>query len=78
MLSQRGGRGGGIYTSGNIIVILTVYVDDILITGGDQQLVNQKKNKPTDRFEMTDMGEVRRILGIDVERDCEQGTLGIS
>ena len=65
-------------TSGNIIVILTVYVDDILITGGDQQLVDQKKKELTDRFEMTDMGEVKRILGIDVQRDYEQGTLAIS
>ena len=67
-----------VYTSGNIIVILTVYVDDILITGGDQQLVDQKKKELTDRFEMTDMGEVKRILGIDVQRDYEQGTLAIS
>ena len=64
--------------NGNIIVILTVYVDDILITGGDQQLVDQKKKELTDRFEMTDMGEVKRILGIDVQRDYEQGTLAIS
>ncbi|CAB1101179.1 unnamed protein product [Ectocarpus sp. CCAP 1310/34] len=63
---------------GNIIVILTVYVDDILITGGDQQLVDQKKKELTDRFEMADMGEGKRILGIDVERDYEQGTLAIS
>ena len=67
-----------VYTSGNIIVILTVYVDDILITGGDQQLVDPKKKELTDRFEMTDMGEVKRILGIDVQRDYEQGTLAIS
>ncbi|CAB1099770.1 unnamed protein product [Ectocarpus sp. CCAP 1310/34] len=65
-------------TVGNIIVILTVYVDDILITGGDHQLVDQTKKELTDRFEMTDMGEVKRILGIDVERDYQRGTLAIS
>ncbi|CAB1107333.1 unnamed protein product [Ectocarpus sp. CCAP 1310/34] len=53
-------------------------VYNILITGGDQQLTDQKKKDLTDRFEMTDMGEVRRILGIDVEADYEQGTLAIS
>ncbi|CAB1098789.1 unnamed protein product [Ectocarpus sp. CCAP 1310/34] len=66
------------YASGNIIVILTVYVDDVLITRGGQQLMDQKKEELTDRFEMTDMGEVKRILGIDVERDNEQETLAIS
>ncbi|CAB1104327.1 unnamed protein product [Ectocarpus sp. CCAP 1310/34] len=34
-----------VYTSGNIIVILTVYVKDILIPEGDQQLVDQKKKE---------------------------------
>ncbi|CAB1109668.1 unnamed protein product [Ectocarpus sp. CCAP 1310/34] len=66
------------YTSGDIIVILTVYVDDILITGGDQQLVDQKKKDLTDQFEMTDMGKVKRTLGIDVEGEYEQGTPAIS
>ncbi|CAB1108124.1 unnamed protein product [Ectocarpus sp. CCAP 1310/34] len=42
------------------------------------RLVDQKKKELTDRFEMTDMGEVKRILGIDVQRDYEQGTLAIS
>ena len=40
--------------------------------------MDQKKKELTDRFEMTDMGEVKRILGIDVQRDYEQGTLAIS
>ncbi|CAB1114413.1 unnamed protein product [Ectocarpus sp. CCAP 1310/34] len=47
-------------------------------TSGNIILVDQKKKELTDRFEMTDMGEVKRILGIDVERDYEQGTLAIS
>eukprot|EP00903_Cladosiphon_okamuranus_P011475 g10808.t1 len=56
----------------------TVYADDIPITGGDEKLVDQKKKELTDRFEMVDMGEVKRILGIDVQRDYEQGALAIS
>ena len=27
---------------------------------------------------MTDMGEVTRILGMEVKRDCDQGTLAIT
>ena len=66
------------YTDGVTTVILTVYVDDFLLTGENPALVAIKKKELTDRFEMTDMGEVQRILGIDVQRDYEQGTLAIS
>ena len=59
-----------VYThgSGVTLVILTLYVDDILITGKDPTLVEQKKELK-ERFEMTDMGEVSRILGMEVTRD---------
>ena len=48
--------------SGVTLVILTLYVDDILITRKDPTLVEQKKELK-ERFEMTDTGEVSRILG---------------
>ena len=61
-----------VYGSSDTLVILTIYVDDILLTGKDQNSVNKKKKELTDRFEMTDMGEVRCILGIEVHRDYKQ------
>ena len=66
------------YGTGPKLTILEVYVDDILISGADQDIVAQKKKELTDRFEMTDMGEVSRVLGIEVKRDYEEGTLAIS
>ena len=41
-------------------------------------LVDQKKRELKERFEMTDMGEVTRILGMEVKRDYDQGTLAIT
>ena len=69
-----------VYThgSGVTLVILTLYVDDILITGKDPTLVEQKKKKLKERFEMTDMGEVSRILGMELTRDYDEGTLAIT
>ena len=66
-----------VYTHGNgvTLTLLTLYVDDILITGKDPTLVEQKKKELKERFEMTNMGEVRRILGIEVTRDYDEGTL---
>ena len=69
-----------VYThgSGVTLVILTLYVDDILITGKDPTPVKQKKKKLKERFEMTDIGEISRILGMEVTRDYDEGTLAIT
>ena len=69
-----------VYThgSGDTLVILTLYVDDILITGKDESVVRHLKKALTDRFAMSDMGEVSLILGMTVTRDYDQGTLSIT
>ena len=69
-----------VYThgSGVILVILTLYIDDILITKKDPTLVEQKKKEFKERFEMADMGEVSRILGMEVTRDYDEGTVAIT
>lgn len=41
-------------------------------------MVKQLKKAITDRFAMTDMGEVSLILGMTVTRDYETGTLSIT
>ena len=63
--------------SGVTLIILTLYVDDILITRKDPTLVEQKKELKK-RFEMTDMGEVNHILGMEVTRDYDEGTLAVT
>ena len=69
-----------VYTHGSraTLIILTRYVDDILITGKNPTLVEQNKKELKERFEMTDMGEVSRILGMEVTRDYDEGTLAIT
>ena len=64
--------------SGVTLIILTLYVDDILITGKDPTLVEQKKKEHKERFEMTDMGEVSCILEMEATRDNDEGTLAIT
>ena len=67
-----------VHGSGDTLIILTLYVDDILLTGKDPVLADQKKRELKERFEMTDMGEVTRILGMEVKHDYDQGTLAIT
>lgn len=67
-----------VHGSGDTLVLLTLYVDDILISGKDPALISKLKKELKDRFEMTDMGEVKLILGMEVQRNYEEGTLTIT
>ena len=58
--------------------ILTIYVDDILITAPDKNFLARTKKKLMDRFTMSDLGEVSLILGMKITRDRVNKTLSIS
>lgn len=53
------------------LAVLTLYVDDILITGRSAEAVKRLKNALMDRFVMTNMGKVSRVLGTTITRDCK-------
>ena len=56
---------------------LTLYVNDFLLLGANKLLLNKLKNQLMDRFEMTDMGDVLRVLSMNVARDTEKETITI-
>ncbi|KAF0703418.1 Aste57867_7640 [Aphanomyces stellatus] len=47
---------------GDSMVLLTVYVDDITITGNDNQEIEKACDALKQRFEMTDLGYVEQLL----------------
>ena len=53
---------------GNLL-ILTIYVDDLLLFSCDLQSIQQMKAELSGRFEMSDLGPVQRILGLNVIHD---------
>ena len=57
---------------------LTLYVDDMLLPGANKQLLGKLQKKLMCRFEMTGMGDVSRVLGMNVTRDHEEGTITIN
>ena len=57
--------------------ILTLYVDDIRLLGNNKQLLGKLKKQVMNRFEMTDLGDVSKVLGMNVTRDRENGTITI-
>ena len=53
-----------IYNHDGIIIIRTLYVDDLLVIAGDIQLIEKIKRKLIDQFKMTYMGDVSLVLGM--------------
>ena len=47
-------------------VLLLVYVDDVLVTGSSADAIASVKNQLKDRFEMTDSGACKFVLGIEL------------
>ena len=58
-------------------VILTLYVDVILLLGNIKWLLGKLKKQVMDHFEMTDLGDVSKVLGMNVTQDRENGTITI-
>ena len=67
-----------VYEDETGFIILTLYVDNILFLSDSKSLLNKLKMQLMDHFEMSDMGDVSRILGINVTRDYAKGDIIIS
>lgn len=59
-------------------VYLLLYVDDMLVAAKDLKEVEKVKKTLSKEFEMKDLGPARRILGMDIIRDRNKGTLILS
>ncbi|RVX02815.1 Retrovirus-related Pol polyprotein from transposon TNT 1-94 [Vitis vinifera] len=55
-------------TDANLIVV-SVYVDDLLVTGSNEKLVKEFKAEMLKVFEMTDLGLMSYFLGMEVKQD---------
>nr|AAC62132.1 copia-like retroelement pol polyprotein [Arabidopsis thaliana] len=63
--------------SGEYIYLL-LYVDDILIASRDKRTVCDLKALLNSEFEMKDLGDAKKILGMEIVRDRKAGTMSIS
>ena len=48
------------------IVLITIYVDDLIIVGDSETEIEHVKGLLKEEFEMKDLGELRYFLGIEV------------
>ena len=64
--------------SGNVVVFLVLYVDDILLIENDVGTLLLVKVWLSAQFDMKDLGEASHILGIKPLRDRQKRMLGLS
>jgi hypothetical protein len=53
---------------GDDLLIVSIYVDDLLITGGNAKLVEEFKREMMKFFEMTDLGLMAYFLGMEIKQ----------
>jgi hypothetical protein len=54
------------------IVLISLYVDDLIITGNSEKLISGMKKQMSQVFEMKDLGELHYCLGLEVWRNVGQ------
>jgi hypothetical protein len=60
------------------ITILMVHVDDLTIVASSMLLINSLKDKLKSKLEMTDLGELHWLLGIEIKRDLDKRTVSLT
>ena len=56
----------------NLHVIISLYVDDMLIFGSNMHVINETKNMLKSHFDMKDLGEANFILGMKITKACDE------
>ena len=55
----------------NSHVIISLYVDDLLILGSNLHVINEIENILRSHFDMKDLGETNFILGMKITKTCD-------
>jgi hypothetical protein len=51
------------------VALVSLYVDDLIITGNASKLIENIKNDLSQMFEMKDLGELHYCLGLEIWRE---------
>eukprot|EP00752_Nemacystus_decipiens_P002765 g2583.t1 len=57
-----------VYGSGNEYVVLSIYVDDVLLLGVDPSVVKNIREQLMNKFSMTNLGSASLVLGMEIEQ----------
>ena len=64
--------------SNNSFIILSLYIDDILLAGNSKEMIDTAKKWLSSNFEKKDMGEASYVLGVKIVRDRAERPLSLS
>nr|AFP55578.1 copia-type polyprotein [Rosa rugosa] len=53
------------------MLIVSLYVDDQIFTGNDMSMIEKFKSSMMHEFEMTDLGEMKYFLGVEIRQSAE-------
>ncbi|KAH9662850.1 hypothetical protein KPL70_019489 [Citrus sinensis] len=59
-------------------IYLLLYVDDMLIASKNRDEIERLKKQLTSEFEMKDLGDAQRILGMEIHRDKKNGSVWLT
>ena len=62
----------------NKIILVLLYVDDLIICGDSRREIDKFKSAISKRFNMKDLGDLTRILGMEIKRDRRARTLEVT
>ena len=57
------------------LVLAAVHTNDITMMGSDIDAIKKAKAELGKHFTITDLGEAKQIVGLELERNLEEGTL---
>jgi hypothetical protein len=63
---------------GSMFIILVLYVDDILLTSSDNNLLYETKGFLSSNFDMKYLGDASYVLGIEIHCYKTKGVIGLS
>ena len=63
---------------GGEYIYLLLYVDDILIASKSRFVIDKLKKDLSSEFEMKDLGETKKVLGMKIERDRRSGKVSLT
>lgn len=63
---------------GKDLVVLTVHVDDCMVTGSSSFQINQFKIEMNKKYKLTDLGPENWLLGIKITRDITNKSISLS
>ena len=55
--------------SGGNVILVALYVDDLIFSGNNDEMIEEFKSTVTREFEMTDLGLLKFFLGLDVKQE---------